>query len=220
VKRTKQIIGIVLIIAAVSALVFWEMTGRDIVTTKKVLVASENIEAGEIVTKQMFKTMNIMPDTIISGALTPSDINKIEGKAALQDIVENQQIAEVYFGVPVEKITDKRTPYVIKSEWIDSRSSSLRKGDIVHIYNRNGTFHLGEFEVVFVKDVGDKEVIDISGDSGRVISNSDVRSRTNSSGIISHIEILAELEDYQNIVSYIDEFQEQLLIVQVASAEL
>ena len=212
-KRAKQILGILLIIAAITALIFWEMTGRDIVTTKKVLVASENITAGELITNRMLKAANVMPDTVIAGAITPEELHKIEGKEALQDIVKNQQISELFLGVPTEKVKDLRSPFVIKAEWIDSRSSSLRRGDIIRIYGRDGKHYLGEFEVVFVKDVGEKEVIDISGE-GRASVNNDVRSRTNSSGIISHLEILTELKEYQKILQFIDEFDEKLLIVQ------
>ena len=215
-KKAKQIIGVLLIVSAVLALVYWETAGRDIVTTKKVLVASENISAGDIINSKMLAIANVMPDTIIAGALTPDEFHKINGKEAKQDIVKNQQISEHFLGVPIEKIQDKRSPYVIKSEWIDSRSSSLRRGDFVKIYSRDGSFYLGEFEVVFVKDASEKEVIDISFEGARAATVVDIQSRMNSNGIISHLEILTELREYQKIIKFIDEFEEKLLIVQVA----
>ena len=217
-KKAKQIIGVLLIVSAVLALIYWETAGRDIVTTKKVLVASENISAGDIINSKMLAIANVMPDTIISGALTPDKFHKINGKEAKQDIVKNQQISDVFFGEPASKIHDKRSPYVIKAEWIDSRSSSLRRGDFVKIYNRDGSFYLGEFEVVFVKDVGEKEVTDISFEGARIGNTEiDIQNRMNSNGIISHLEILTELREYQKIVQFIDEFEEKLLIVQVAN---
>lgn len=214
-KKTKQIIGVLLIVTAVFALVYWETAGRDIVTTKKVLVASENISAGDIINSKMLTVANITPDTVITGAIPPDELHKINGKEATQDIVKNQQISELFLRTPVEKIKDKRSPYVIKPEWIDSRSSALRKGDFVKIYNRDGTFYLGEFEVVFVKDVSEKEVTDVFLEGSRSGNNtSDIQNRTNSNGIISHFEILTELKDYQKIIRFIDEFDEKLLIVQ------
>ena len=215
-KKAKQIIGVLLIVSAVLALVYWETTGRNIVTTKKVLVASENISAGDIIESKMLAVVNITPDTIIAGALTPEDIHKVTGKEATQDIVKNQQISELFLRIPIEKVKDERSPYMIKPEWIDNRSSSLRKGDFIKIYNRDGTFYLGEFEVVFVKDAAEKEVTDIFGEGVRSgNAQVDIENRTNSNGIISHLEILTELKEYQKIIQAIDEFDEKLLIVQV-----
>jgi len=215
VKRIKQIIGILLIVSAIAALVYWETGGRSRVVTKKVLVASENIMEGEMITRQMLTTVNAMPETVIAGAITPDEINKIEGKEAALDIAKNGQISGLSLREPSEVIKDQRSPYVIKPEWIDSRSSSLRRGDIIKIYNRDGSDYLGDFEVVFVKDTGDKEVTDLIGEDGRYGSHvSDMRSRTHSSGIISHLEILTVLEEYQKILQFIDHAEEQLLIVQ------
>lgn len=214
-KRIKQIIGVLLIIFAVSALIYWETDGRNRILTVQVLVASENIIQGEVITEQMLITANAMPKTVIAGAFTPDDAGKILGKEAMHDIAKNQQISELSLKEASEIVKDKRSPYVIKPEWIDSRSSSLRKGDIIMIYNKNGSYYLGEFEVVFVKDIGDKEIIDTQGDDGRFGGHiSDINSRTHSSGIISHIEILTELEEYQKILQFVDSTEEQLLIVQ------
>ncbi|MCL2437242.1 MAG: SAF domain-containing protein [Clostridiales bacterium] len=217
-KRAKQIIGILLIIFAVTALVYWETDGRNRVVTKSVLVASENIMEGQMITRQMLTTVNAMPETVIAGAFTPDEAHRVEGKEAAQDIAQNQQISGLSLREPSEVVTDQRSPYVIKPEWIDSRSSSLRRGDIIKIYNRDGSYYLGSFEVVFVKDVAEREVTDLFGDGGSYGSNvSDIRNRTHSSGVISHLEILTELEAYQRILRFIDDTQEQLLIVQKGS---
>jgi len=215
VKRVKQIIGVLLIVTAVAALVYWETDGRSRVVTKQVLVASENIMQGEMITRQMLSVVNAMPDTVILGAFAPDEFHKIEGKEASQNIVRNQQISEALLREPVEIIRDRRSPYVIKPEWIYSRSSSLRRGDIVQIYSSDGSHFVGEFEVAFVKDVADKEVIDMVGEDGRMGSPvADIRSRINSSGIISHLEILTELAEYREILQFIESTGEQLLIVQ------
>ena len=212
-KNTKQIIGIILIISAIAALVYWETGGRNRIVTTKVLVAIENIMEGEVITKQMLAARNAMPETVISGALGPDAIHKVEGREASQDIAKNQQISELSIREPTEMAPDKRSPFVIKAEWIDSRSSSLRKGDMINIYSRDGAYHLGEYEVLFVKDIGEKEVTDMQFEDGRYGRISDIRSRTHSSGIISHLEILTELHEYQKLLQFVDT-KEQLLIVQ------
>jgi len=206
VKKTKKIIGILLIIAAVAALVYWETDGRDRVVTKKVLVAANDIKEGEIITRQMLGVVSAMPDTVIAGAFTPDDINMALGKEALQPIARNQQIFEMLLRDPAETTGDGLSPFLIKSEWVDSRSSSLRRGDTVGIYSRDGSYHLGDFEVLFVKDIGDKEILDEG--------QRDIRDRTNGSGIIDHLEILTDIEEYQQIVQFIDASEEKLLIIQ------
>ena len=205
-KKTKQIIGIILIVVAVAALVFWETEGRDRVMTFKVLVASEDIMEGELITRQMLGVVSSMPETLIEGAFAPDDISKIEGKEAAAPISRNQQISEALLRAPNEKSVDKRSPFLIKNEWIDSRSSSLRRGDTVEIYSRDGNHFIGDFEVVFVKDAGDKEITDDAP--------SDIRERTNGSGIIDHLEILTDMEEYQKLVLFLDSTGEKLLIVQ------
>jgi len=215
VKRIKQIVGVLLIVSAIAALVYWETGGRNKVVTKQVLVAGENIMEGEMITRQMLTTVNAMPETVIAGAFAPDEAYKIEGKEAAQDIAKNGQISGLSVREPSEIVKDTRTPYVIKPEWIDSRSSSLRGGDVIKIYSRDGSHFLGSYEVIFVKDAADKEVTDLIGEDGRYGTHvSDIRSRTHSSGIISHLEILTELEGYRKILQFIDNEEEQLLIVQ------
>ena len=205
-KKLKQIIGVLLIIAAVAALIYWEADGRGRLVTKKVLVAAVDIEEGDIITRQMLGTVSAMPDTVIAGAFTPGDINRAEGKEASRHIAKNQQISEILLSDPNEAATDGYSPFLIKSDWIDSRSSSLRRGDMVAIYSRDGEYCLGEYEVLFVKDIGDKEIIDES--------QRDIRDRVSGSGIIDHLEILTNIEEYRKIVRFVDETGEKLLIVQ------
>jgi len=194
VKRTKQIIGILLIVFAVAALVYWEADGRSRVTTVKVLAANENIAQGEAITEQMLGVVNTMPETVIEGAFSPNEISREIGKEAAQDIAKNQQISGLLLCEPQEHTGSKLSPFLIKSEWIDSRSSSLRQGDVIAIYNRDGSYFLGDFEVLFVKDVADNEIIE--------------------SGMVDHFEILTDVGEYQKIVQFIDSASEKLLIVQ------
>ena len=161
-KKTKQIIGLLLIIFAVAALVYWEKDGRDRIMTQKVLIAHENIKKGDIITKQMLSVAGAMPETVVAGAFRPDEINKALGKEAAQAISENQQISDILLRAPEEKAVDDLSPYLIKGDWIDSRSSSLRRGDVIEIYCRDGSRCLGEYEVLFVKDSNDKEIMNVN----------------------------------------------------------
>jgi len=193
----KQIVGILLILAAVAALVYWETDGRSRITTVKILVANENIAKGAIITAPMLSVVGAMPETVVEGALTPAEAGRAYGKAAVQDIAKNQQISGSLFCEPGEQEISKLSPFLIKGEWIDSRSSSLRQGDSISIYNRDGSRHLGNFKVVFVQDVADNEITEW--------------------GIVDHLEILTEVSEYRKIVRFIDEEQGKLLIVQRGS---
>ena len=217
-KRTKQIIGAALIVFAIAAIVYWETAGRDQIMTEKVLVAGADIAKGEKITGQMLSTANAIPETVVAGALKPDEINKVEGKVAAQAVAKNQQISGSLLGDPGEEAASKLSPYLIKSEWIDSRSSSLRRGDTVEIYSRDGSIIIGAFEVVYVKDASDKEITDIvSEDLGYVRQGRPergIRDRAYGSGVVDHIEILAELDNYKRILKFIDTAGEKLLIVQ------
>jgi len=206
VKRTKQILGILMIILAVGAVVYWETDGRERIVTKKVLVAVEEIAEGEVITRRMLSVVNAMPETVVAGAFSPGELSKAEGKVAQQTIQKNQQISEILLREPYALKQDKRSPFVIKSDWIDSRSSSLRRGDIVAIYGRDTGRYLGDFEVVYVKDIADREITDAQP--------YDIRDRENGSGIIDHLEILTDIDGYLRLLRFIDETQEKLIIVQ------
>ena len=193
-KKTKQIIGILLIVLAVSALTYWETDGRNRLLTEKVVVASESIMEGDIITKQMLRVAAALPETVIDGALRPDEIDKALGKEASQGLVKNQQIAATHIREQGEAKKEKLSPFLIKAEWIDSLSSSLRKGDVISIYNGDGSFYFGDFEAVYVKDANDREITD--------------------GGVIDHLEILTVLAEYQKIRGRVDKAGEKLLIIQ------
>ena len=217
-KKAKQIIGILLIIFAVAALIYWEKDGRDRIMTIKVLAAGEDIMKGDIITKQMLSTVSSMPETAVAGAFRPDEINKALGKEALMPIAENQQITDALLRAPEEKAADDLSPFLIKSEWIDSRSSSLRRGDIIEIYSRDGSSGFGQFEVLFVKGNDDKEIIETGYEDAaagrRAGQGIGIRDRVHGSGIIDHIEILTGLDEYREILKFIDNTKDKLLIVQ------
>ena len=164
--------------------------------TEKVVVAGANITEGDLITRQMLAIAAAMPETVIEGAFKPDEMEKIIGKEASMDIVKKQQISDPLLREPDEEAKSKFSPFLIKAEWIDSRSCSLRGGDVISLYSRDGSFYLGDFEVLFVKDTNDREITDDSG------------------GIVDHIEILTELDEYRKILRFIDTNEEKLLIVQ------
>lgn len=218
VKKTKQIMGVLLIFIAIAGLAYWEMVGRDKIMTEKVLVACVDILQGDILAEEMLSVASVIPESVISGAMKPEEIKKALGKKASQTIIKNQQISRYQLGDPVEREKDKRSPYLIKGDWIDSMSSSLRRGDKIEIYNRDGQVYLGDYEVLYVKDAQDKEITDIISEDLSYVTQgrreSGIRDRAYGNGVVDHIEILAELNHYQKILAFVDAMEEKLLIVQ------
>lgn len=222
-KRVKQIIGILLILAAAAGLVYWETAGREEFMTEKVLAAKVDIPKGTAVSGALFTTVSVMPENMLKGTLTEKDLPGIEGKVAAQPILVNQQIAASFFKERGREVAKNYAPYVIKGDWIDSRSSSLRKGDAIRIYSMDGTFHLGDYEVMFVKDEEEQEVTDfVIGGNGDFVptveEEKEIGDRIKGSGIIHHLEILTSLEEYQKILAFIKDTGQTLLIVQKGEA--
>ena len=219
-RKIKNVIGALLILTAACGLVFWELYGRDEFTTQKVLAAGERIEQGSLLRKELFTEVSVLPENLVEGVITPNNFHKIEGKEAAQFIPKNQVMSESLAKAPGKKITEHHAQYVIKGHWIDSRSSSLRKGDVIRIFSKDGSVFLGEFEVLFVKDADEKEVVDARVDDGLPYNplqgrKSEIVDRINSSGVISHLEILTSLREYQKLLQFVEseESAEQTLLI-------
>lgn len=194
----KPIIGLLLMAAAIGGLIFWETTGREEFMTLPVLVAAHDIRAGTIVTADVFDTVGFEESMLIEMPLRESDISSLVGKEAVCDIVKNSQITRSYFKEPGRVLEAGQSLYKIKEEWIDNRSSSLRKGDFVHIYSKDGSTYLGSYEVAFAKDAAEQEIIADEEEAYTAIE-SDPLKRTESTGYLDHIEIICTLEQYRNI---------------------
>lgn len=212
--RVKSIIGILFIVLSVSGLLIWEFKGRDIILMEPVLVAKEDIAEGEKIRPDMFVTVGISGENCIDKVLSPGDVSKLEGKISSQLILKNSQISERYFQEEDFFIDQKESLYVINSDWIAMRSSSLRRGDTVDIFGEDGRGLIGTFQIAFVKDEAEREVYD-SGSDNLTMIRSDFLERTDSSAVIDHIEIIATMAQYQQLVSCISgENPTRLLIIQ------
>ena len=208
-RKIKNVVGALLILVSVGSLVFWESYGRNEFTTRKVLAAGETIAEGSLLKREMFSEVNVLPENVVEGVIGPEDFHKIEGQEAAQFIQKNQVMSESFARAPGKKISENHAPYVIKGHWIDSRSSSLRRGDVIRIFSRDGGVFLGEFEILFVKDADEKEVTDARVDDGLPYNpldrrNSAIADRTNSNGVIDHLEILTSLREYQKILQFVE----------------
>jgi hypothetical protein len=212
-KRLKFIAGVLLITLAIGGLLFWEIKGRDVLLTEEVIVAKVDIQPGERLTQHMLTTMKIPKDHIIEAALSPSERNRLIGKISNQHILKKHQISTRFFMKEKSSLKSTQSIYVIKNEWIFMRSSSLRSGDEVEIINVNKNISLGFYRVAFVKDVSEREVKNVGDEYNHKTEG--ILSRQDGTSQIDHIEIVATLNQYQEIMNSIqEELSPSLMIVQ------
>ncbi|NLY71787.1 MAG: hypothetical protein GX076_08960 [Clostridiales bacterium] len=193
-KRARIILGLLLVVGAILALIYWELNGREKVLMDQVLVAKETILPGTLVTREMFMESGILEENRIEGALEPNRLNEVLGKIANQKIIKNAQITDEYFIDSKFYLNKEESVFKILPEWIYLNSSSLRRGDYVDIYEFGNSTKIGTYRVAFVKDQNDIEVRDANQKSSSILD------RTDSTSIISHIEIITDLKGYEQIL--------------------
>ncbi len=214
-ERIKPIIGAILIIAAIASMVFWEKSGRKLLLSEEVLVAARDIAAGDELKSEDFKIVSLERSAVIAGAYGAGELKKLDGFLARGFFAAGQQIKKNHLQ-NVDEYMDGRSLFPLKSEWIYSRSSSLRRGDIVKIVSAYSKEDFGEFEVAFVKDVNEQEIVDTSGDGElTAVETPDIRGRKNPSGIPDHVEIFASLGDYSRIIDSVGDGA-MLILMQTA----
>ncbi|MGI6748655.1 MAG: hypothetical protein ACOX4V_10575 [Anaerovoracaceae bacterium] len=212
-KRIRSILGILLILLSISALFLWEWKGREVILMQEVLVAKEDIQKGTLVNSSMFQTKGIPKDNLLQDVLKPNESNIIEGKIAMQYIPQNNQIIMKYFEDNAFKLKKGESIFVIDPSWIAMRSSSLRRGDVVDVYGNNEVGFLGTFKVAFVKDQTEREVKDISEGTFHHGVKGDILSRTDSTSIIDHIEIITTFSEYKKIADCVGGLTPSALII-------
>ncbi len=211
----KSILGIVLIVASIAGLFYWESVGRVRWTMVEVKAAATDIKQGVRLTEEMVKTIRVPKEQLVGRAITSISRNLSEIGRVKQFIPANSQLSEDFFETAQDGFAIGKTLFQIRSEWIESRSSSLRAGDTITIYSNDGSRNFGHFHTAFVKDEKDGEVTD--GENGE--SESDLLNRKNAVAGISHLEIWADLNEYESIRTFAQQGG-TLLIVQEREADI
>ena len=208
-KRSRTVLGLLLIIFAVTGLIFWEVRGRETMLLDTVIVAKERIPAGTLITRDLLSAAGILEENRIQGGLSWDKLHLAIGQVALQDIVENSQISEEFLAESDFYIRSNESIFVLHPEWIAMRSSSIRRGDWIDIYESGSFDKIGSYRVAFVKDANELEVTDGEGAGG-----SNALDRTVSTSLISHIEIIADMKEYEKIARLAGNNETGLLLVQ------
>lgn len=196
----KPLIGILLIAVSIGGLLFWEICGRDALLMEEIMVAKEDILAGTKVVGNMFTTKGIPKENKLDGALLQDDIHLIQGKVTAQLILKNDQVSPKYFREDEFYLDTEESLFVLEPNWIAMRSSALRRGDVVDIYGADGRGVIGTFQVAFVKDSTEREIRDVNIE-GKFKMEDKLLERTDSTSIIEHIEIIATINEYEELVA-------------------
>lgn len=207
-------IGVILVAVSLLGLFFWETKGRECFLMDEVYVAVERIPMGKVVSVDQFKLIHVLRENKVPGAFSKGEKNNLQGKITAQIIEKNQQVTTKAFSQGFVPIEEGKSIFFIKSEWIDARSSSLRRGDIVDFYLAENGIFVGRYPVAFVKDEKEKEV-----KNEESISQDYLLERTDATSQISHIEIIAELAEYEELRNKAETSEKGFLIVQAMGGE-
>lgn len=209
-RSIKLVTGVILIVAAITGFTFWESHGRDMLYETELAVASGDIKQGELITEKNVETRGIGNDYVMSGAVKAERMADIMGKKAKQYIPKGGQISADFLTDENDIVLkDGESVYCISSDMIGMVSSSLRRGDRVHIYGGGGKEDLGSYTVAFVKDDSDREVKNASE-----LKNDTPLARESSNYTISSIEIVCTRDAYSRLSEYVDTSEKTLTIVQ------
>jgi len=201
--------GILLITLAVVALWWWENLGREQFIMESVMVAKDNIEKGRVIKESDFIEIRSMSESTVPGAITPKSLYQIKGFVANQYIPKLSQVVQKMFTEKGQILGEGKSIFPIKDIWIDSRSSSLRKGDVIDIFSEEGSVYMGTYPIAYVKDENEQEVVNTENNP-----SDEILQRHFSSSVIAHVEIIAELEEYKKIRDVAEEQNIKLLIIQ------
>ncbi len=209
-RSIKLVTGVILIVAAITGFTFWESHGRDMLYETELAVASGDIKQGELITEKNVEARGIGNDYVMSGAVKAEQMADIMGKKAKQYIPKGGQISADFLTDENDIVLkDGESVYCISSDMIGMVSSSLRRGDRVHIYGGAGKEDLGSYTVAFVKDDSDREVKNASE-----LKNDTPLARESSNYTISSIEIVCTRDAYSRLSEYVDTSEKTLTIVQ------
>ena len=173
-------------------------------------VASGDIKQGEFIIEKNVEARGIGNYYVMSGAVKAERMADIMGKKAKQYIPKGGQISADFLTDENDIVLkDGESVYCISSDMIGMVSSSLRRGDRVHIYGGAGKEDLGSYTVAFVKDDSDREVKNASE-----LKNDTPLARESSNYTISSIEIVCTRDAYSRLSEYVDTSEKTLTIVQ------
>ena len=209
VEMKRALAGALVIIAGLSLLFYWESSGREQMQYEQVICASMEIQKGQTITEELLTTKSLSKDSLITGVA--KNKTDLVGTVAAQYIPAQAQLSrKMIYRDDFYIDTDRgESIYKLPADWIDNRSAAVRRGDTVEIYLADGKKKVGEYMVAYVKDAQEREISSVEGQE-----YADILNRTNATGAIDHIEIIATQEEYAALYQAKSNTEQKFLIVQ------
>lgn len=196
-------LGILLMLATMAMIYFWETSGREQFLYSGVVVLNQSVEANISITSDMLDWIKINPNNLMEGAIVEKE--KIIGKYSVHYIPKYSQLALAYFKDDTTNIKEEDCYiFTIPADWIITFPNSLRRGDTIYFYpvkimsekeEENKSFtsldnikitnqsDLLKSKVAYLKDSGNREVVNTAGED-----------RYDGSANIASIEIITTYE--------------------------
>jgi hypothetical protein len=201
-----------LILIAIAGLVAWEAKGRELVLMTEVCTAISDIRRGEALDSSMFRSVTTPRDPLVSGAVTPENIDMLDGAVAASFIPEDAVLSSAYIETPSDTERRDYAYFTIGSKWIYMCSSALRRGDKAEIITANGAKSFGVFDIGFVKDADNEEVREAAG-QGAGFGGTKAEPRVDATSPMDHVEIVTKLPTYLAIKQYAESVSGPSLII-------
>jgi len=208
-----SILGIILMLSTLAMIYFWETKGRERFLCTEVVVLNQSIEADIAIELGMIDLIKINPDNLMEGAVVKKD--EVIGKYSAHFIPKYSQLSLAYFkNESTDAAKEDQYIFTVPADWIITFPNSLRRGDTIYFYPVKVAGESGESstsfsslsnikvtkeselvrsEVAYLKDSGNREVINTEGEE-----------RYDASANISSIEIITGYED----MSYLENLAE------------
>ncbi len=209
IKRNKRYLGIILLLSSVAFFIFWEFVGRSELLYSEIVVLTEDVQRGSVITENMISYQKIDNSLLIENIVTnPTYILELEAK---HFIPAGTQLSQKYFDVAALVLDSSEKIMKLPERWIHSFPETLRRKDEVYIFTVSPSItelssaknsvvaketediFLLKTTVAFVKDSENKEVSSIDLD------------RLHGTSAINSIEIVITDVQFSILESYAEQ---------------
>lgn len=209
-SRVRSFAGMILVLISVAGFVLWEAGGRSLLCDIPLAAASEDVYPGTVLSEENLVIQGFPKEYQLENAVTKENASALFGKKAKQFIPKGSQITGAFVAEEHDIVLKEgQSIYCVDESMIDMVSSSLRRGDQIHIYGEAGKVDLGSYTAAFVKDTADREV-----KNQESLKHDTPLERENSNYTISRIEIVCTRDEYASLCDYVSLSGNGLTIVQ------
>lgn len=185
-KRSKKIIGVLLLIFAISFFVFWEFIGRNELLYENVVVLKEDVYKGTIIEENMLEIIKLnKSEHIVNLIYEKSDIIGLEAK---HYVPARLQLVPQFFDLPEFVLEDGEKIMRFPDEWLHSYPETLRRKDRIYLY------------AIKDKSSQDESSTELTSDGGAVaVAGKNTKNDNEEKGLYIFSTIVAYVKDNTNV---------------------